>query len=193
MKKYKKIIISAALIALILLVAGVSIYSSVQKAKGNTLPMPLGFGIAVTETGSMEPNMPKGSLIFLIKSKSYEVGDIVAFLKDGEDVHTVHRIVEIDGNTVTTCGDANEGSNDAPIDMGRIKGKVLFNIPKIGFPILKFGKVISHPVVLTILLLVFAAAIIFTFIVPEKRDDSQTIDEIKAEIEKLKQDKKDED
>lgn len=186
MKKTIKIIISAILAAIVILIAGVSIYSNVQKAKGNTLPMPFGLGTAVTETGSMEPNMPQGSLIFLIRAKSYEVGDIVAFRKTGDEIHTVHRIVEIDGDTVTTCGDANHGSNDDPITMDRIQGKVLFNIPKLGFALRDFGRFISKPIVLICIFLLLAVGLFFSFKPKKEETAEESIEDIKAEIERLK-------
>ncbi len=191
MKKTFKTIISAILIALLVVIAGISIYSNIQKAKGNTLPMPLGIGTAVPETGSMEPNMPIGSYVVLVRSRTYKVGDVVAFQKTGDDIHTVHRIVEIDGDTVITCGDANNGSNDEAITMDRIKGKMLFNIPKLGFTLQKIGNVISHPVSIIIILLLVAVTLFFSFKTDSNDKKEQSIDEIKAEIEKLKQEDKD--
>lgn len=191
MKKTFKTIISAILIALLVAIAGISIYSNIQKAKGNTLPMPLGIGIAVPETGSMEPNMPIGSYVVLVRSRTYKIGDVVAFQKTGDNIHTVHRIVEIDGDTVITCGDANNGSNDEAITMDRIKGKMLFNIPKLGFTLQKIGNVISHPVSIIIILLLVAFTLFFSFKTDSNDKKEQSIDEIKAEIEKLKQEDKD--
>lgn len=189
MKKTLKIIISIILTAFLLLLAGVSIYSNVQKAKGNTLPMPFGIGTAVTETGSMEPNMPQGSLVFLVRSKAYKVGDVVAFRKPGDSIYTVHRIIDVEGDVVTTCGDANAGSNDAPIKISQIKGKMLFNIPKLGFALQKMGNFISHPITLILIFAIIVTVFYFSF-KPKKQDPS--IDEIKAEIDRLKQDTKDE-
>lgn len=191
MKKTFKTIISAILLALLVAIAGISIYSNIQKAKGNTLPMPLGIGTAVPETGSMEPNMPIGSYVVLVRSRTYKIGDVVAFQKTGDDIHTVHRIVEIDGDTVITCGDANNGSNDEPITMDRIKGKMLFNIPKLGFTLQKISNVISHPASIIIILLLVAVTLFFSFKTDSNDKKEQSIDEIKAEIEKLKQEDKD--
>ncbi len=186
MKKSIKIIIMSVVAVILALILGASIYTAVQKAKGNSLPMPFGIAVSVTETGSMEPNMPQGSLIVLVKSKSYELDDIVAFLRSDDDtIHTVHRIVEIDGDTVITCGDANDGSRDPAIDKSEIKGKVIICIPKLGFAIKNIDDVVSHPVTIVLIL---AALVAILFLTGKKPRDEKSVEEIKAEIDKLKND-----
>ncbi len=190
MKTKIKNIISIILIVLVVFILGVNIYSMYLTSKGDILPMPLGFNISFTETGSMEPNMPQNSLVFIIKDKTYEVNDIVAFRQEPNDkVCTVHRIVKIDGDTIITKGDANNG-NDPAINKNDIKGRVLFHIPKIGLTLFKIKEFISRPLIKTIVFLVLIAAIVFSFIPVKNKKSSPTIDEIKAEIERLKQDTK---
>ncbi len=185
MKKKIKIIISAILLCLALFVCAINIYSTVQRARGNTLPMPLGIGISSPTTGSMEPNIPVGSLVVIVRDSSYEIGDVVAFQRRAGETHTMHRIIEIDGDTVTTCGDANTGSPDDPIKIDQIKGKVVLCIPKVGGVMLKMANVVSHPV--TIAVIVIAIVFLMFFPFKSRKDESeQSIDDIKAEIEKLK-------
>ena len=186
MKKSLKITLSIIAAIIIILLCGISIYNSIEKAHGNTLPMPFGVGIAITETGSMEPNMPQGSLVVIVKDNSYEIDDIVAFRKDGESIHTVHRIVDISGDTVTTCGDANNGSCDDPITTNDIKGKVAFNIPKLGFALKKAANFIKQPITLIVLFLVITVGLYFSFKPKNKAHDDRSIEDIKAEIDKLK-------
>ena len=190
MKTKIKNIISIILAVLVVFILGVNIYSMYLSSRGDILPMPLGFNISFTETGSMEPNMPQNSLVIIIKDKSYEIGDIVAFQKDADDtVCTVHRIVKIEGDVITTKGDANDGA-DPSININDIKGRVLFHIPKIGLTLIKIKEFVSRPIVKTVILLIFVAALVLSFIPQKKKTDEPSIDEIKAEIEKLRQENK---
>ena len=43
----------------------------------------------------------------------------------------LHRIINIDGDTVTTKGDANNVA-DAPIQKSQIKGVLVYDIPRLG-------------------------------------------------------------
>ncbi len=96
----------------------------IEKNKGNELPMPFGIGMSVVLSGSMDPELKVNDLIFVRKTDEIKVGQVVVFqTKTG--VLTVHRIVKIEGDTVTTKGDANT-SEDPPITKADIKGEVFF-------------------------------------------------------------------
>ena len=72
---------------------------------------------------SMLPTIKSNSLLFTIKAKRYEVGDIICFKQDGYFV--VHRIVDIEETIVITKGDNNKEC-DEKINLDQIYGKVLF-------------------------------------------------------------------
>lgn len=182
----KKIILIAITLAVILLISGVSIYTNVERAKGNTLPMPFGVGMAVINSGSMEPNIPIDSLVIVVKDESYEIDEVVAFQTEPGKIHTVHRIVAIDGDIITTCGDNNDGSNDAPFHVSKIKGKVVMTLPSVGRGIDIFSRIIQHPAVTVVILLIAGVLLYFSFRPAKKQDDGDDIDAIKAEIERLK-------
>lgn len=119
-------------IALALLVAYCCVYGLVVKmAYGESLPMPLGFGIGVVLTGSMEPTLHENSLIIVTRARDFSVGDIVVYQTGGTPV--VHRVIELDtdAGTLTAKGDANNAP-DMPVPLSKIKGKVAFSIPFIG-------------------------------------------------------------
>lgn len=178
-----KIVFLSVALAVVLFLAGVSIFSVAERANGNTLPMPFGVGVAVIQTGSMEPNIPTGSLVVIIPDSSYEVDEVVAFQTEKGKIHTVHRIVAIDGDIITTCGDANDGSNDPAFNVSLIKGKVVLTIPWWGY----FTNAMKHPVVI-----IFVAALAALLLVLSMRSDNtkekdeQDVERIKAEIERLK-------
>ena len=109
---------------------GINLYSfNAARLAGNQLPMPLGFGAAVVLSGSMEPELSVNDLIIVSDADSYERNDIVVY-QEGRTL-VVHRIISIDGETVVTKGDANN-TEDAPIQLSTIKGKVIFHIPFVG-------------------------------------------------------------
>ena len=143
------------------------------------LPMLGGYGQAVVLSGSMEPAISVNDLLIIQKTDEYEVGDIITFVDSSNDLVT-HRIKEINGDEITTKGDANN-TCDKPFNIERIKGKVIAIIPKIGY-IITF---IQNPFCVVCI-------IIITFILmersysKEKKNKDLNIEQIKAEIEALK-------
>ena len=99
------------------------------------------------------------------------------------DSLVVHRIINIDGETITTKGDANK-SADEPINVSAIKGKVLFWIPfagnVVGFIKTPLG---------TICIIAAAIALIEIPRRNEKKKDDRERKKIIEEIERLKQEK----
>ena len=170
-----------ALLALLALIVGVNVYTlNASHLTGNTVPMPFGVGSAVVLSGSMEPEISVGDLLIITEAQSYQVGDVVVF-QDGRSSVT-HRIVSISEDKVVTRGDANN-TEDAPITLEQIKGKVTMVIPLIGYAI----NLIKTPVG-TICVLALAVFLLESSFGAEKQKKENELDEIRAEIEKLKQD-----
>lgn len=100
------------------------------------IPKLMGYEEMAVLTGSMEPNYPVGSLIFVkeINPDQLEVGDVITYRLDSDTVVT-HRIVEIDkeAQTVTTKGDANSSNDGSPVPYSEIVGKAHFKIPYLGY------------------------------------------------------------
>lgn len=100
------------------------------------IPKLMGYEEMAVLTGSMEPNYPVGSLIFVkeIDPDQMEVGDVITYRLDSDTVVT-HRIVDIDkeAQTVTTKGDANSSDDGSPVPYSEIVGKAHFKIPYLGY------------------------------------------------------------
>lgn len=101
------------------------------------------FGLQVYSvlSGSMEPEYPVGSLIYVKKVdyKELKVGDPITYLLD-EDTVVTHRIIEVlideeDPNTIRyfTQGDANDVPDGASVHYKNIIGKPVFSIPYLGY------------------------------------------------------------
>jgi len=111
MNKVFKVVIDTICILLIILLVGYVILRFTNKVE-----------IFKVETGSMEDGIHVGDYILISKSGKYNVGDIVTFKKYGNFV--THRIVEKNGDTVITKGDANN-VEDESISVNDIIGKVI--------------------------------------------------------------------
>lgn len=103
-------------------------------------------------TGSMEPTIETGSVLFTLESPTYKTGDIIAF-KSG-NVTITHRIVNAQDSTgkvasnlvgplsayaamdsaskFQTKGDANSSVDSNLVSKDQVIGKALFHIPYIG-------------------------------------------------------------
>jgi signal peptidase I len=99
-----------------------------SRALGAQYPM------AAVTSSSMWPTLKKGDLIFLQgvdKPEDLKVGDIIGFkLDDGG--FAIHRIVRIDGDVITTKGDANQ-EEDPVLYFDQVIGRM----PKIGGRLVK--------------------------------------------------------
>lgn len=87
----------------------------------------------VVLSGSMEPNLYPGDLIFTFKSnpKKLEVGDIITFNSNNQVI--THRIEQIDEKGYVTKGDNNNSVDEELVKEEDIIGKVVFKIPKVGY------------------------------------------------------------
>lgn len=179
--KYKSIF---RLLLLILcgLILGVNVYfANAKSLVGNQLPMPFGYGAAVVLSGSMEPEFSEGDLIVVKEEENYNLNDIVVF-QDGSSL-VVHRIVNIDGETITTMGDANTTA-DEPVHVSAVKGKIMFWIPYA-------GSVVGFLKTPVGIIGIIAAAIALIEIPHrnEKKKDDEEIQKILEEIERLKKER----
>ena len=89
----------------------------------------------VVLSGSMEPTYPVGSIIYYkeVPQSELKAGDAVTFLtKDNQYVS--HRIVSINGDEVSTKGDANNTVDANTVKLSDIKGKIQrVYIPYLGY------------------------------------------------------------
>lgn len=101
----------------------------------------IGLQVFTVLSGSMEPEYPTGSLIYVKKvdPREIEVDQVITFMLDKNTVAT-HRVIEIipDENYPTvvrfrTKGDANEVEDGSLVHMNNVIGTPVFTIPKLGY------------------------------------------------------------
>lgn len=99
-----------------------------------TVPRLMGYEIYEVVSGSMEPEIPVGSVIYVRAAQPQEVeaGDVIAFQKDGSVI--THRVEEnryVEGEFVTK-GDANREEDMMPVAYDSLIGKVERHVPVLG-------------------------------------------------------------
>ena len=102
-----------------------------------TVPKVFGYEMYTVISGSMEPSIPTGSLVYIKDMEPQDVtdGDVIAFY-GGHDSNAIitHRVVKnrvVMGEFVTK-GDANEKEDMNPIPYMNFLGRVELSIPVVG-------------------------------------------------------------
>lgn len=127
MKVFKKIcdIFSTVIIAVFAVVAVLLIG-----------PMLFGCKNMAVISGSMEPDIPVGSVVCVKETDPSELteGDVITYAMSGSTMVT-HRIVSIDkeNRQIITKGDANDVEDGTPVTFDNVVGKEIFHIPLLGY------------------------------------------------------------
>ena len=114
--------------------------------------------VLIVESGSMEPTIKTGSLVFSLPSDTYKQGDIVTFKQSAASKTLVtHRIVYKYDNDFFTKGDANKTIDNGRVSKDQIAGKVIFSVPHVGY----LGNFAKTPQGFILLVIVPATIIIY--------------------------------
>lgn len=107
---------------------------------------PLGIMAFNVQSGSMEPKVKLGSVVFVAPKKEYKVGDVITFRsRDSIKITYTHRITRVESDPdigkllYYTKGDANEDEDTRPLEPNLVLGKVFLTLPMLGYP-LAFAK-----------------------------------------------------
>lgn len=102
------------------------------------VPRIFGYQVYGVLSGSMEPNYPIGSIIYVenIDTSKIKVDDVITFKMSAKsNVVATHRVIEInqDEQSFTTKGDANKEKDSATVSKQRVLGRAIFCIPLFGY------------------------------------------------------------
>lgn len=103
------------------------------------LPRLLHWDLQVVLSGSMEPALPVGSVVFVrpVDPEAISVGDIITYRHQGSPDFVTHRVLEInrEGSDLgfRTKGDANDDPDAAAVPVAAVEGRVWVNIPYLGY------------------------------------------------------------
>lgn len=89
-----------------------------------------GFGSYVVLSGSMEPTIPAGSLVFIADTGHYEPGDVITYTNDGTVV--THRVVSETADGLRTKGDANGDTDPYTVARTNVRGEVVLSVARYG-------------------------------------------------------------
>lgn len=102
------------------------------------VPMILGYKEMAVLSGSMEPTIPVGSLVYVkpVEAVELEVGDVCTYYLSGGETFVTHRVISIDtdAQTLVTQGDANNTA-DGDVSFGQVYGRADFHLPYLGIAI----------------------------------------------------------
>jgi len=90
----------------------------------------------IVQSGSMEPTINTGDIIFVAPQPKYYKNQVIAFREtDGRMV--TNRAIEDQGGRgegpFITKGDANRTADDEEISFSQVMGRVVFTLPKMGY------------------------------------------------------------
>ena len=128
-----------------------------------TLPRLAGFDIYTVVSGSMEPAIPVGSLIYVREEAPANLveGEVAAYRSDTDaGIIITHRVVnQVVSGQLITKGDANEAEDISPVSYAQVIGKVTLTIPVLGgifaAMVTFYGKIVIIAVVLLAAILLY--------------------------------------
>jgi signal peptidase len=122
------------------------------------------FQILRVMSGSMEPSIHVGSIVFVqkVNPTTLKQNDIITFASTNDsNVSITHRLTGIEEKNGTTLyhtkGDANTSQDTSEISTSQIKGRVIFSLPYLGYlsvwikKPLGFGLLVILPAILIII------------------------------------------
>ncbi len=113
-------LLTAALCAIILMNLWMLVQQRVLKKDA---PEVFGYSQYIVTTGSMEPEIPAGSIILVKAQEQYELGDVVTF-RDSQGLTVTHRLMGRVSGQFITKGDANNVEDSELLAPENILGKV---------------------------------------------------------------------
>lgn len=118
-----------------------------------------GISVYAVLSGSMEPEIPTGGLVFTnTKDKTPREGDIITY-RLGE-VLVTHRVVGKENGAYITRGDANNGADPAAVEPEQIVGTVTGSVPFLGYA----AVFLKQKTVCAVLVLMLAQELVFAVI-----------------------------
>lgn len=149
-------IISTLIIILLVLIAGFLL-----------VPRLMGYENLTVISGSMEPDIPVGSMVFVkdTKAETLKEGDVITYAIS-DDTMVTHRIVALDqaSQTITTKGDANNSNDAEPVSFENVVGEVKLCVPYVGYVSMQLrtplGIAIGCGVLIILILLTFLPGIL---------------------------------
>ena len=119
-------------IGFIILIAGLLIIS--------ILPITGDIKFLVVQSGSMEPAIRLGSIVMIKPESEYKIGDVITFGRatrlKAPITHRIYDVKMVEGKVFyITKGDANNAPDQKEISKKEVLGKVLLDVPYVGYAV----------------------------------------------------------
>ena len=129
------------------------------------LPGVLSSRLVIVYSGSMEPELPMGSLAVITRVDPAAIlkGDVITFRSPEERVNVSHRVVAVSPKaplTFKTKGDANNAADPYIVPAESVVGKVTGNVPNVGYVLGKMADIFARPWGLVLLIGVPTAVVL---------------------------------
>lgn len=188
------------ILSIVMIVLALFVLLSVVMTKPGQAPSVLGYSSFRVLSGSMEPTIPTNSMILVKKVNPSEVraGDVISFYSSdpalGGAVNT-HRVLSVEKQNgiyiFTTKGDANLIPDEYTTSGNDLIGVVVFSSLFLGTLIrLLSNPVVFIPIIMVPLLLILILNMVKTIRLAKlaaQEEEAQQVQEIKAELERRKQ------
>lgn len=163
-------VIYGAVLVLLLAVAGLVFLTNINFLGG--------YKLLVVKSGSMEPVIKVGAIVVIKPSSVYAKDDVVTFRDPTNPKESItHRIYEVKKAEFTTTyitkGDANNAPDLGEMGKAQVLGKVVFNIPYVGY-VVGFAKTMTG---LILLIVIPSAIIIYSELMNIKNEAIRLIQE----------------
>ena len=115
-----------------------------------TVPKLFGYQIYAVTSGSMQPAIPTGSLIYVkpVSPEDIAVQDVIAFQSEGSVItHRVMQNRQVEGEFITK-GDANQQEDISAVAYADVIGRVSLHIPVLGNVMVMYTSTIGKAYVL---------------------------------------------
>lgn len=127
----------------------------------SVFPITGNFKVMIVQSGSMQPEIKMGSIVVVKPVDDYKIGDVITFqiARNKEPItHRIYDIKIVGGEPrYITKGDANNAPDQREISQREIIGKVLFDIPYLGY-VVDFAQ---KPIGFALIIIIPALVIIF--------------------------------
>jgi len=149
-------------VSVLLIVVALAVLLTSVLSRQNNLPNLMGYSVYQVMTGSMEPTLGVNDLILVKETDEINEGEIIAFYSNDPEIKgavVTHRVVEINGDEITTKGDANAIVDLYPAE--HIVGVVVYKSSALG----ELVRVLSQPLIFAIVIILPLAYLLISNLV----------------------------
>ena len=121
-----------------------------------------GFKFYIVMSGSMEPEIATGSVIFVASSADFDdvvAGDVICYRSESGAMVS-HRAITVTEDGIETKGDANRISDGISVTEDNFIGTEVFSIPYLGYVITELKKPANIIILIALILMIYILSLV---------------------------------